>query len=321
MVESSSKPTVLITGVSGYLGSHVALVFLKDGNYTVRGTVRDTKNEKKIAPLKKAFGELFDKMTLVEADLENAESLMKAVEGAVYVIHTASPFPLAKPKSEMDLINPALNGTKAVMEACKAHKVKKVVITSSIAAIMAAKPENKPKDFIFTEKNWSDPSEGTHIDPYPKSKTLAEKFAWDFREALPEQDKFDVITINPGFILGPAFVGAGFASGEVIDKIINGKFPALPKTRIACVDVRDVAMAHLLAITKPEAANKRFSLVNKSLWMTEIGQILAADFKKMGYKTTTTECPYWVAYCGSFFMSELSGAVKNWGVKTEFENT
>jgi dihydroflavonol-4-reductase len=102
-------------------------------------------------------------LQLVEADLENSASISAAIKDATYVIHTASPFPLKSPNSEMDLINPAVNGTKAVMEACRAHKVKKVVITSSIAAIEYAKPEDKPKDLIFTEKNWSDPSPGDHI--------------------------------------------------------------------------------------------------------------------------------------------------------------
>ena len=94
MVESSQKPIVVITGVSGYLGSHVALAFLKDGSYQVRGTVRDTKNETKVAPIRKAFGDLFSQITLVEADLENKDSIIAAISGADYVVHTASPFPL-----------------------------------------------------------------------------------------------------------------------------------------------------------------------------------------------------------------------------------
>ena len=118
-------------------------------------------------------------MTLVQADLENKESLFAAIEGADYVIHTASPFPLKKPKNEMELINPAVNGTMSVMEACLANKVKRVVITSSIAAVMASRPENRPADWIFSEKNWSEPV-GDHIDAYSKSKTMAEKAAWDF---------------------------------------------------------------------------------------------------------------------------------------------
>ncbi len=112
-------------------------------------------------------------MTLVEADLENKDSLFAAIKGADYVVHTASPFPIKAPKHENELINPAVNGTLAVMEAALANKVKRVVITSSIAAIMSSRPENTPPNRVYTEKNWSDPI-GDHIDAYSKSKTLAE---------------------------------------------------------------------------------------------------------------------------------------------------
>ena len=131
----SSKKIVTITGITGFLGSHVCLTFLKDGTFKVRGTVRDKNNEKKIDPIKKAFGEYFDQLELVEANLNDAESLHKAIEGSTYVVHTASPFPLGEPKNERDLIDPAVNGTKAVMEGAHKHKVKRVVITSSCAAI------------------------------------------------------------------------------------------------------------------------------------------------------------------------------------------
>lgn len=158
MVESK-KPTVVITGVSGYLGSHVALVFLKDDSYNIVGTVRSTKNPEKIDPLKKGLGELFDKMTLVEADLNSEESLFAAIKGADFVVHTASPFPLKPPRHENDLINPAVNGTVAVMKACHQNKVKRVVITSSIAAIMYV--EEKPIDGQYNEKMWSNPRSET----------------------------------------------------------------------------------------------------------------------------------------------------------------
>ena len=180
MVEPTQKPIVLITGVSGYLGSHVALVFLKDGSYHVRGTVRDTKNPKKIDPIKKAFGDLFNNLELVEADLENKQSILDAAKGVEYIVHTASPFPIKKPKHENDLINPAVNGTLAVMQACLINKVKRVVITSSIAAIQSAKPADLPADHVYSEANWSDPSPGDHIEAYSKSKTMAERAAWDF---------------------------------------------------------------------------------------------------------------------------------------------
>jgi dihydroflavonol-4-reductase len=140
MVESTKKK-VVITGVSGFLGSTVTKQFLEDGTYTVRGTVRDTKNEKKIAPLRKAFGDRFNDLELVEADLLKPDSITAAIEGCDFVVHTASPFVIAQPKNENDLITPAVEGTLAVMRACHKFKVKRVVITSSIATIYRHKPE------------------------------------------------------------------------------------------------------------------------------------------------------------------------------------
>ena len=134
MVEST-KAKVVITGITGFLGSHVCDVFLKDGGFKVRGTVRDKTNEKKIAPIRKAFGENFDQLELFEADLLKPETLDAAIEGMTYVVHTASPFPLETPKDENTLIRPAVEGTLAVMRAAHKHKVKRVVITSSVAAI------------------------------------------------------------------------------------------------------------------------------------------------------------------------------------------
>lgn len=174
-----SKPVVLITGVSGYLGSQVALKFLKEDKFTVWGTVRSVQNPKKIEPLKQAFGDLFAQLTLKEADLENKESIMKACEGAEFIVHTASPFPIEGVKDEMVLIKPAVDGTLAVMEACLQHKIKRVVITSSVAAVICPMPADRPKDGLFDEKCWSH-EKSPMIDPYYKSKTLAEKAAWDF---------------------------------------------------------------------------------------------------------------------------------------------
>jgi nucleoside-diphosphate-sugar epimerase len=258
----------MITGVSGYLGSHVALTFLKDGTYNVRGTVRDTKNPVKIEPLKKAFGDYFDQLTLLEADLNDRQSIFTAVKGANYVVHTASPAPLKVPKDENELIVPAVNGTQAVMEACHFYKVKRVVITSSIAAVVECKPNDRPADGCFSEKNWSDP-EGDHIDAYSKSKVLAERAAWNYVDKLPEDEKLEVVTIQPGLIQGPAFVGAGFFSGDLITNIMENKYPGLPKMKLALVGISEVAIAHLNAVKRPDAGNKRFVLVNETVWFKD----------------------------------------------------
>jgi nucleoside-diphosphate-sugar epimerase len=141
----------------------------------------------------------------------DAQSMANALKGTDYIVHTASPFPLAAPKDEMEIIRPAVDGTLAVMEAAKVNKCKKVVITSSVATVMFNETVEDRK------LNWNDWSP-EKIDPYPKSKLLAEKAAWDFIRNLPQHDKFPIVTINPGFILGPNLNEASFTSGEFIKK-------------------------------------------------------------------------------------------------------
>jgi len=164
----SEKELVCITGITGYLGTMVCKAFLENGCFRVRGTVRSKANPEKMEPLKKAFGEHFDQLEIVEADLLDRDSLFKAIEGCQYVVHTASPFPIKKPKHEDDLIKPAVEGTTAAVEAAIQNKVKRIVITASVASIMATKDKTKTN---FSNEDFSDPDA---CDPYSKSKTLAE---------------------------------------------------------------------------------------------------------------------------------------------------
>lgn len=169
---TSELPIVVVTGITGYVGSQTCLSFLKSGKFRVRGTVRSTQNEAKLAPLKKAFGVLYNQLELVEADLLNEESLFKAIEGATYVAHTASPFPGGLVWNSDTVVRPAVNGTISVLKAAQQNKVKRVVITSSVAAMMGTLIKER-----YTRDDWSDPN---HQDPYCKSKTLAERAAWEF---------------------------------------------------------------------------------------------------------------------------------------------
>lgn len=170
---------VVITGISGFIGLYVLKYFLEDGSFTVRGTVRG-KNDDKLRPIKEALGEvLFNQLEVVEADLLDAESLARAITGATFVVHTASPFPLRPPKNADDLVKPAVEGTLAVVKACHANRVKRVVITSSCAAIFDQAPESKVE--VFTEEHWSNAEhQRANSQYYPLSKTLAEQAAWDF---------------------------------------------------------------------------------------------------------------------------------------------
>lgn len=205
MVESRQR--VLITGITGFLGSWVTKYFIENGNYIVRGTVRDKNNMKKIQPLIDEFGEeAWSKVELYAADLTNEQSIIDACEGVDILIHTASPYPIAKPKKADDLIIPAVNGTLAAMKGAERHGVKRVVVTSSFAAIM----NSKEKVEVFNEDIWSGEKEG---GPYPMSKTMAEKAAWDFVAKQEEGKKIELAVINPAMILGPAFINTDFSSG------------------------------------------------------------------------------------------------------------
>ena len=270
-----NKPLVVITGITGYVGSQVCLHFLKHGGFKVRGTVRSTKNPAKLEPLVKAFGAHYAELELVEADLLDEESIHRAIEGCKYVVHTASPFPVAEPKHEDELIKPAVEGTLAAMRGALKHGVTRVVITSSVVSIYKNKDAKKTH---FSVEDWTDLTLKSN-SAYEKSKTMAEKAGWDFLAALPENERFEFVTINPGLVLGPNLNECNFSSGDIIKRLMTGAMPGIPKLAFPVVDVRDVANAHLQAILRPEAANQRFMLVADTVWFGDIGDWL---FEKWG---------------------------------------
>ena len=319
MVESTSKQLVVITGISGFIGLHVLHDFLKDGSFAVRGTIRG-KTEAKIKPIREAVGEaLFAQLEIVEADLLDAESLGRAIEGATFVVHTASPFPLKKPKDADVLVKPAVEGTIAVCKACHAHKVKRLVITSSCAAVMDRKPEERLAK--YTEENWSDVEYQRVTSPYSLSKTLAEKAAWNFVGSLPEGERFEMVTILPSLVVGkPLHVHTDFTSGEIVTKLFTGEFPVM-NIKFPIVRVEDVALAHLKAITVPEAAGKRFVLNSESLWVREIAQSMANEFNPQGFRVKTGEMSYALVWVISIFMRELNIVLSQWGQQLEVDHS
>lgn len=205
------------------------------------------------------------------------------------MVHTASPFVLANPEDPQTLIRPAVEGTTAVLRACKTHGVQRLAITSSIAAIRSVRPENWPADNTFDETYWSDTSpENTTISTYNTSKTLAERAAWDFQASLPEAERFDIVTLNPALIMGPANQTVEFASGGIIRDMMASDGP-VSRARMGMVDVRDVARAHLLAIKVDAAKNRRFLLVSRCAWRKEMAECLAAEFNPRGWNIGTEE--------------------------------
>lgn len=211
---------ILVTGASGYIATHIVKQLLEKG-YRVRGTVRNLTDDKKVAPLRKLAGRSRFELELVEADLNKEETWLSAVKGCTYVLHTASPFPLKTPTNENELIKPAVNGTLFVFRACvqEGSSVKRVVLTSSIAAIAG----NTFRDgYMYSEKDWP---EVDGLEPYTKSKTLAEKAAWDFvrdREAkgLP---CFELSVINPGLVMVHFFQQLIIINRKILHIFLNDK--------------------------------------------------------------------------------------------------
>ena len=291
MATASKDTLVLVTGASGFIAGHCVRELLEHG-YMVRGTVRSLKDPEKTAHLRALAARVGGTLDLVEADLGSDAGWKDAVAGCAYVQHVASPFPAAAPKDEMDLIRPAVDGTKRVLNACaESGTVKRVVLTSSVAAVASGHAPGERK--VRTEADWSDPDRSA---PYPKSKTLAERAAWALVQTLPPGQRFELAVINPGFVLGPVLNADAGTSNEVIRKLLAREMPACPHIGFAPVDVRDIAIAHCLAMEQPGAAGNRYICAGDHLWIEDMAKVLAAEFNPKGYRVPTGRLPYWLMW-------------------------
>ena len=259
-------------------------------------------------------------LRLVEADLSKADSWAKAVNRCTYVFHVASPF-LLNISDEAAIIRTAVEGTTNVLQACAdAGTVKRVVVTSSVAAIscgLLGDPE-KPADHVYTEKDWS--SEAA-CGPYEKSKLKAEQAAWDFVKNLDESKRFELAVVNPSYVQGPLLsANSGEGSKEVCERVLGGKMPAIPDTSFVVVDVRDVAAAHIAAMEKSEAAGNRYILSNKMLHMREFAEIIGNEFGSQGYKVPSKNMPKPLVWVGKLFIPSLKGVYRALGKTIQYNN-
>lgn len=292
MSKTTNKARVLVTGASGYIAGHCVAELLEHG-YRIRGTVRSLDDPRKTAHLKRLGREAGASLELVEADLTSDDGWSAAVDGCEYVLHVASPFPSTVPDDESELVGPAVDGTRRVLEACAdaGGKVRRVVLTSSVAAIAFGHGDTGSK--VFDESDWSNLE---RCEPYQKSKTLAERWAWDFVAAMPEGGRFELAVINPGFVAGPVMNSVCGTSGEVVRRLMTRDLPACPEIGWALVDVRDVARAHRLAMETPGAAGNRYIAAGDHVWMRDAALILAEEFGPLGYKVPTGKLPYWLMW-------------------------
>lgn len=263
---------VLVTGASGYIASWIVRFLLEEG-HTVHATVRDQSKTEKVAHLTEIASRESGQLRLFEADLLKAGSFSEAMEGCALVIHTASPFQLNTKDPQRSLIDPALKGTRNVLETAKQTPgVQRVVLTSSVAAIYgdAIELESAPGQ-VFTEEQWNESSSLQH-QPYSYSKTLAEQEAWKIAGTQPE---WDLVVINPSFVMGPSLSQrVDGASAQFMQSMGNGQFKAgAPDLYFGVVDVREVARAHLLAGFLSEAEGRHI-LVASAHSVLEMGAML-----------------------------------------------
>ena len=314
-----SKP-VLITGGSGYVASWVIKMLLEEG-INVNATVRDPSNSKKVDHLTALAKASAGKLKLFKSDLLDAGSFDEPIRDCELVIHTASPFFITGIKNpEEELIRPAREGTRNVLESAKRNlTVKRVVLTSSVAAIYGdnADIELTPAG-IFTEKEWNTTSSAEH-QPYPYSKTIAEKEAWAIAK---EQDKWDLLTINPGWILGPSVSKRKDSmSISTMIQIGDGTY----KTGVAelwngIVDVRDVAAAHIKAAYTPEASGRHI-IVSGEATLLDLANMLRKHFGE-DYPFPRKQVPkflFWLIAPMRGFTRKY--ASRNAGIPIKFDNS
>jgi dihydroflavonol-4-reductase len=288
--------TVLVTGGSGFIGSHCILELLA-GGYQVRTTVRNLKREADVrAMLKKGGAEPGDRVSFAAADLEHDAGWPQAVTGCQYVLHVASPFPPNLPKHEDELIVPAREGTLRVLLAARDAGVQRVVLTSSFAAIgYGQKPPTTP----FTETNWTDPN-GDDVSPYVKSKTLAERAAWDF--VAKEGRGVELSVINPVGVFGPV-LGPDYATSILlVQRLMDGAMPGCPRLYFGVVDVRDVANLHIRAMTDPAAKGERFlAVAGDFMSIVDIAKALKSRLGESAKRVPTRQLPNWLVRIASIF--------------------
>jgi len=281
-----SKPTVLVTGASGFIAKHCIAELLREG-YPVQATLRNPARADETRRAIANAGADASTVRFIAADLLSDTGWDEAAAGCTYVLHVASPFPLKNPRNPQDVIRPAREGALRVLRAATRAGVKRVVLTSSIVAVTLPWPEAEP-GHVFDETDWSNPGR-PDVTPYVVSKTVAEKAAWDFVDATPGAPELTVV--NPGFVLGPAVDADLSTSHEVIRLMGNGSYPVAPKIGFPISDVRDVVVTHILAMIHTGAAGQRFLSANGFLHLYEVGQLVKQTLPDVGKKVPRGEMP------------------------------
>ena len=300
---------VLVTGATGYIGLHCIHQLLNQG-YSVNGSVRSPDRKDEIIDALKGHNTSTEHLNIYTMNLTEDAGWDEGMAGCDYLLHVASPISLERTDEDY-FVKPAIDGVNRALSFAKKHSVKKVVLTSSVAAIF----DTMEKKDIYDESDWSDP-DNPHISAYSKSKTLAERAAWDFlkRENYP----FELAVINPALVVGASISGDIGESNKAVAMVAGGKMPVAVPLMFGYVDVRDVAAAHVLAMQTPASNGERFALVEKDLWYKDVAKILRDN----GFsKAPTFGVPVWLAKILANFNKELKLTLPYLGRKRSIKNT
>ncbi len=304
--------TVLVTGGSGFLGGWCVAELLRRG-YRVRTTVRDLSRETEVRAKVAAQVDAADRLSVHAADLQSDEGWERAVAGCDYVLHVASPFPSAQPKDPDELIVPAREGTLRVLRAALEAGVERVVLTSSVAAVRGGV---KSAPAPLTEADWTD-GDNAELQPYTRSKTLAERAAWDLVAERGETAKLAVV--NPGAILGPVLGAESSTSLGIVERLLKG-MPGTPRIGFSVVDVRDVADLQIRAMTAPEAGGERFIAVARFQWMADIAAVLRERLGPAAAKVPKRGVPDFVVRGMGLFDPSVRAIAGQLGEKVELSS-
>mmetsp|Transcript_3639 Transcript_3639/g.11402 ORF Transcript_3639/g.11402 Transcript_3639/m.11402 type:complete len:365 (+) Transcript_3639:75-1169(+) len=296
------KGRVLVTGVSGFVGLHVAKA-CADAGYDVRGTVRPGCQQRE------AILAAVPSVELTEVSLDaSGEAWVKAAEGCTLCAHVASPFPLVTPEDEDELIKPAVEGTVKVLEACKAAGIVRVVLTSSVAAVSGG-ADGAKRD--FTSADWTDVE---RVEAYPKSKTLAERAAREYAN----NNGLELCTVNPSYVQGPVLQPRENSSTRMCARLLEGSLPVIPKIGINMCDVRDVAEAHVKALQSGKPGG-RYLVDSGTTMMTAVATELR---KKLGHlhNVKTTPAPWFLMKVVSLWDAEVGAVMPRWNKVEHYDS-
>lgn len=297
---------VLVTGLTGFIASHVTAKLLESG-YRVRGTVRNKAKGRRVLAAMAQAGIDTSGVELVVAELGADEGWRDAVKDCRFIQHIASPFPLEAPSDREALVPEARAGAQRVLENGFSGGAERIVLTSSLVAMMGQ--PGRGKTMMISENDWSDP-DWRPLTAYPVSKTRAELSAWAYADAQGFRDR--LVTVNPGMVFGPDPYDNGGASLGAIRDMLNGDLPAIPKLAYPVSDVRDVASLHVAAMATKGAGGRRLISAGKTLWFKDIVEILRAEYPKA--KLPKSEVPNIFARLISVFDDRVKGILPDLGI-------